>query len=336
MKTDSYGNGRGFRLSFQFVPEDFYTSVDSNYAIMNDLWLSSYHNNPQTGVQTGGDDRCAGGRKVIVQNSGCIHSPNYGTSEYYADDTCNWLITSEPGSYMTVTFESFALATNGMACDREPDHVDIFDGDTEQSPPIVRFCGSMIPPSFDTPSNVIFVKFNSGSHRQLSGFKMCWSETKRSSCNQSLVAPLTEIHFSASSHFTEQVPALAKMPSCCWSTRLPTEPGAFLQIDLKAGRIYSIRSIAIRGNPKTGEWVTQFAVSYQMAGGDTDKWFEYLDDNGFRKTFDGNVDASSTAIVHFNPPISSARAIRILPLAAHQWIALSVDVFGCEDSCKFQ
>ena len=102
-------------------------------------------------------------RVVVVHGiSGKIESPGYGYAQFLADDMCNWRIVAPSNRRIRITFQDFELATgpNGR-CMHE--YITIFDGPTDESPLLGKFCGHDLPPTIVSTGPIVFVRFASGA-----------------------------------------------------------------------------------------------------------------------------------------------------------------------------
>ncbi|XP_070606072.1 coagulation factor V isoform X2 [Erythrolamprus reginae] len=101
----------------------------------------------------------------------------------------------------------------------------------------------------------------------------------------------------------------------------------WLQIDLQ--RLTKITSIIIQGakSMPTEMYVKTFSIHYTD---DNSTWKPYLDVcTAIEKVFTGNINTDGHSKHFFKPPILS-RFIRIIPKTWNQYIALRVELFGCD------
>ncbi|KAH9509815.1 hypothetical protein Btru_045273 [Bulinus truncatus] len=104
--------------------------------------------------------------------SGVINSPNF-PSAYPDDSRCSWKITADANEVIALRFEHVDLAVS----EREncPDSVTVYDGDTDLSPVIVRFCEYKTPEELSSiiirsRGNQLLVKFSTDKVNHNSGF----------------------------------------------------------------------------------------------------------------------------------------------------------------------
>ena len=76
-----------------------------------------------------------------VGTTGSLHSPNYPAA--YADDAdCVYVIRSNEGSQLEITFDGFKLESADYDGNCDYDWLQIFDGDQLYGPPITEtICG---------------------------------------------------------------------------------------------------------------------------------------------------------------------------------------------------
>ncbi|XP_013926861.1 PREDICTED: coagulation factor V-like [Thamnophis sirtalis] len=101
----------------------------------------------------------------------------------------------------------------------------------------------------------------------------------------------------------------------------------WLQIDLK--HLTKITSIITQGatSMSTEMYVKTFSIHYTD---EDSKWKPYLDVcTSMEKVFTGNVNTNGHVKHFFKPPILS-RFIRIIPKTWNQYIALRIELFGCD------
>ena len=81
-----------------------------------------------------------------------------------------WSLSVEPGTQLTLTFDSFSLEEPDDYYDScEYDYVEVsFDDHSE------KFCGDSIPPSITSSGNSMTVKFVSDYDYDYDGFSATW------------------------------------------------------------------------------------------------------------------------------------------------------------------
>ncbi|OXA47104.1 Cubilin [Folsomia candida] len=104
---------------------------------------------------------------VLTQPNGVFSSPEH--PEPYAHGLeCDWLIRlPSPGDRITLHFNTFQLEGSSNC---RYDYVEVHDGPTPNSAMVGRFCGSSIPPDFQSSGSTLFVKFKSDESVAYGGF----------------------------------------------------------------------------------------------------------------------------------------------------------------------
>ncbi|XP_036916668.1 cubilin [Sturnira hondurensis] len=125
--------------------------------------------------------RCGG---TVTGQSGVIQSIGYPTLPYVDDLFCEWHLQGAPGHYLTIHFDDFNLQ-NSSGCER--DFVEIWENHTSGNL-LGRYCGSTVPDSVDTSSNVALVRFVTDGSLTASGFRL-WFESSLEECGGDLQGP---------------------------------------------------------------------------------------------------------------------------------------------------
>ena len=99
-----------------------------------------------------------------------IQTPNYPLN-YPVDKACAWVVKTQPGDKVVLTFETFALEDNSVC---QYDYVIIRDGSTSKSPMIGKFCGTSRPATITSTHNFLWIGFRSDSSTTKQGFKAVW------------------------------------------------------------------------------------------------------------------------------------------------------------------
>lgn len=123
--------------------------------------MEFYTDNEQSGRST--DEEC---RNTLVDRVGNVTSPNYPLQ--YSDNSSCWtLINVEPGSVIVLRFQVIALEFDD-AC--MFDYVEVFDGPSEESPLMGRFCGESQKRVLRSTGNNVLVHFKSDDLLNNRGF----------------------------------------------------------------------------------------------------------------------------------------------------------------------
>ncbi|XP_046746260.1 cubilin-like [Diprion similis] len=112
-----------------------------------------------------GSPGCGG---IYTTPSGTITSPNFET-RYDRNLDCEWRIQIPVGERIKITWVSFDVETS-TGC--RWDFVEVREGVDIRGPLIGRYCGSMLPQSIRSESNVVLIRFKSDASRQEKGFKL--------------------------------------------------------------------------------------------------------------------------------------------------------------------
>ncbi|XP_070397542.1 SCO-spondin-like [Dermacentor albipictus] len=98
----------------------------------------------------------------------------------------------------------------------------------------------------------------------------------------------------------------------------------YLQVDF--GEPRELTAVVTKGREEAAQWVTSYTVQHSN---NAHRWSTIKDTNGDDVVFPGNFDAS-TAVTRVFPRPVSARYLRIVPVTWKNWIALQLEVLGCE------
>ncbi|XP_075729139.1 uncharacterized protein LOC119164825 isoform X2 [Rhipicephalus microplus] len=98
----------------------------------------------------------------------------------------------------------------------------------------------------------------------------------------------------------------------------------YLQVDF--GEPRELTAVVTKGREEAAQWVTSYTVQHSN---NAHRWNTIKDVDGNNLVFTGNFDAS-TAVTRAFPRAVSARYLRIVPVTWKNWIALQLEVLGCE------
>ncbi|XP_014605735.1 PREDICTED: cubilin-like [Polistes canadensis] len=107
---------------------------------------------------------------VFTSDTGSIHSPG-SLSSYRANMNCEWKIQLPPSEKMKITWQKFNLE-DSTSC--HFDAVEIYDGDSTDSPLIGRYCGDNMPPTIKSNSNNVIIVFTSDWSFEMEGFALTY------------------------------------------------------------------------------------------------------------------------------------------------------------------
>ncbi|KAK3741569.1 hypothetical protein QZH41_012512 [Actinostola sp. cb2023] len=116
-------------------------------------------------LHTNGKDCEAACGGTLSDGNGTITSPSY-PANYPKNKECTWKITGPKGQRISLKFKDFKLegSANGNC---RYDYVEVRD---EKNKLLTRVCGSSIPKTITSPSNVMFVEFKSDHTQSRKGF----------------------------------------------------------------------------------------------------------------------------------------------------------------------
>lgn len=130
--SDAYGAGFGFQLAYASVA---------------------------------GVPGCGG---YFTQDKGEITAPMYNGT-YLHSMLCEYKIKTSPGTKIRITIQEFHLERS-VRC--RFDYLKIYDGSSEESPLVGKFCGTTYPKSYVASSNTMFFRFHSDITMSAGGFKI--------------------------------------------------------------------------------------------------------------------------------------------------------------------
>uniref|UniRef100_A0A1B0A8T7 Metalloendopeptidase n=1 Tax=Glossina pallidipes TaxID=7398 RepID=A0A1B0A8T7_GLOPL len=97
---------------------------------------------------------------------GTIYSPNYPDS-YPPNADCVWHFLTTPGHRIKLIFNEFKLESHQECA---YDNVAIYDGDSESSSILGRFCGDKIPYPISSSTNQLYMVLKTDKNKQHNGF----------------------------------------------------------------------------------------------------------------------------------------------------------------------
>ncbi|CAD7084767.1 unnamed protein product [Hermetia illucens] len=154
----------------------------------------------------------------ITLPHGSIYSPNY-PDMYPANLDCVWHFSTTPGHRIKLIFNEFEVESHQ---DCAYDHVVIYDGDSEESSTLGRFCGDKIPYPLSASSNEMYMVFKSDKNKQRRGFSAIHS----TACGGYLRATSRIKHLYSHSKFGYQ--SYDQKMDCDWT--IQADPGRNVQL----------------------------------------------------------------------------------------------------------
>lgn len=139
----------------------------------NYMWIKFTNENIFKAVKkfkanyTSVDIKCGGILKEFV---GTLSTPNQvGLAEYSSGIKCEWILSAPPGYVVQITWMTFRLE---LSINCTYDSVQIYDNntDTNMGGLMGRFCGSKLPPTLLSSSNLVTIIFSTDATITSDGF----------------------------------------------------------------------------------------------------------------------------------------------------------------------
>lgn len=108
-------------------------------------------------------------RGVLQGTNGSFSSPQYPLN-YPNSVTCTWIIEVPEGYQVQLTFNTFKLEDCAISSICTCDHVEVRDGQTENSPSLKKHCGNEKPTPLGSSGRYMWVEFDSDSKTTEKGF----------------------------------------------------------------------------------------------------------------------------------------------------------------------
>ncbi|XP_030624670.1 LOW QUALITY PROTEIN: cubilin [Chanos chanos] len=150
----------------------------------NRLWLKfrSDHSVTYRGFTAHWDGTQTGCGGTLTGTDGTLTSPNYPLP-YHPNSECYWLIKTNPGSTLTLSFQVFHLeGTHLNNC--QFDYVMVFDGDSSNARQLARLCGDELPAPITSTKNQLYIKLRTDGSVNAGGFMASY----RSNCHDVVIA----------------------------------------------------------------------------------------------------------------------------------------------------
>ncbi|XP_076838348.1 neuropilin 1b [Brachyhypopomus gauderio] len=135
------------------------------------------------------DSAC--GRNITILTAGYVTSPGYPSS-YPLSQQCSWRIQApDPQQKILINFNPHFDLEN-REC--KYDFVEVFDGDSEKSPLVGKFCGKIAPSPITSTGNSLLVKFTSDYETTGAGFSIRYEVHRPGTeCSKNFSAPSGQI-----------------------------------------------------------------------------------------------------------------------------------------------
>lgn len=108
---------------------------------------------------------------IFTGLAGDISSPSAGGA-YHHNLECEYLIQVPAGSRISLTFQEFELE-HDSSCNF--DYLEIYEGASTLGNMIRRYCGSTIPPAYNSQGNKLLLKFKTDQSVSQKGFRLAYS-----------------------------------------------------------------------------------------------------------------------------------------------------------------
>ena len=116
---------------------------------------------------------------IPLTGSGKLSSPNYPIDNYLPSKVCSWTITASADNRVKFAFTNFTLGSCSLECSSDTcTYVEVYDGPSESSPLLARFCHGSAEEEKISCGNQMFVKFHAGFSLG-AGFEAQYSDTSQ-------------------------------------------------------------------------------------------------------------------------------------------------------------
>lgn len=102
---------------------------------------------------------------ILKTNGGVVKSPEH-PNEYPSSSTCTWIIVAPPGNVIQLSWLLFQLEQSSVC---SFDYVEVYNNHTTNEL-LGKYCGTSLPPTLISSSNVITIKFVTDSSINYEGF----------------------------------------------------------------------------------------------------------------------------------------------------------------------
>ncbi|KAL2076767.1 hypothetical protein ACEWY4_027636 [Coilia grayii] len=126
--------------------------------------------------------------QIVISTPGYLTSPNY-PANYPLSQVCEWLVRSpEKDQRILINFNPhFDLEDR----DCKFDYIEVYDGESDRSPPLLKHCGKIAPPPIHSTTHQVFIRFVSDYETSGAGFSVRYEINKlaHAECSSNLTAP---------------------------------------------------------------------------------------------------------------------------------------------------
>jgi hypothetical protein len=175
----------------------------SDYAVSDQGFTASYTSN---GVTT---PYCTG-TTTLTSTTGTVDDGS-GSSDYYNNTNCSWLIQPTGANYVQLTFNSFATASGA-------DAVRVYDGTSTAAPLLGTYSGTSLPSLITSTGNALFVAFITNTSGTAAGWDATYQGLNITYCSGTTNLTTTTGSLSDGSGTTANYPNNA---NCRWLIQVP-------------------------------------------------------------------------------------------------------------------
>uniref|UniRef100_A0A1A9WD06 Cubilin n=1 Tax=Glossina brevipalpis TaxID=37001 RepID=A0A1A9WD06_9MUSC len=153
---------------------------------------------------------------ILNRKTGSLRYPMDGSSGYADSERCAWIVRTDIGYILNVTFSDFDLE---MAEDCSRDWLQIHDGISLAAQLIGRFCGNTLPlgGNFLSSHEQLFFWFRSDNDTNARGFNMSWTSIEHT-CGETINLNLGDAGVISSPGYPGKTPIKRE---CEWSLNAP-------------------------------------------------------------------------------------------------------------------
>ena len=121
---------------------------------------------------------------IITSSETVIRSPGYSDSNYPNNQNCEKIVRFEEGTSIQMEFVGAFYLEHHASC--KYDFIEIRNGETDDSPSIMKVCGSTKPQITISQGSSVWMKFKSDAYSNGQGFALKVSQVTRPKCKRKL------------------------------------------------------------------------------------------------------------------------------------------------------
>ena len=110
---------------------------------------------------------------TLSSKDAILQSPNY-PNNYPNNSACYTLIEAPEGSVVSLNIIHFSLESDGVQegiCESDYDTLTLYDGQDDFAPLLGKYCGTLIPGSFESSGRYLYVVFRSDQRVEFPGYR---------------------------------------------------------------------------------------------------------------------------------------------------------------------